>query len=655
MARKRMIDLGLCILVLTLGVWVPSAGLAGQWDVWAVDVHHKVFRDTLPPETSGRIAIRAMRNEYEPGQIAIRSSSPLTGVRVELEPLRQADGRATIGLDRMAWNFVGFIPLTKNTPRSERLQLRPAPCEVPDPLLEERSIDIAADSTQPVWITVHVPRDARPGRYEGRVIVMAGGSRKAVPIELTVDPTVLPGERHVFVTNWFSAANIAKAHGVKLWSEEFWTILERYARNMAAHRQNVVLVPWTLIEVTVEPEGRLSFDYTRFDHFVELFERAGAADRIELGHVGHFGPQGWGGSQIVLRGVTATERGNGQRVTLEPERGLAALLADLQRHLAQRGWLEKAMVHVADEPSIHNAESWREASAAVGRWAPKLRRIEAIEGTDFSGALEVWVPKLSHFDRWRDAYQARRTDGEFWYYICCHPYGNVYPNRFLDYPTACVRVLHWINFAADLKGYLHWGWNHWRDQPFGTPTDRLPPGDTHVVYPGSKGPLNSIRWEIQRESLEDFEYLHLLATRTAAVKKRLGKTADWLDPRRRAMELCRRVVPAIAAIRFDSAAIMATRAAIADEIAALDEPPLLIVQTEPPEGSTLIEGPILVELRGVTEPGAAVKVNGRTVTVRSDGTFSCGTRPTGDGHEIRIEAEHQGREKVAVRRFRVRS
>lgn len=129
--------------------------------------------------------------------------------------------------------------------------------------------------------------------------------------------------------------------------------------------------------------------------------------------------------------------------------------------------------------------------------------IAAIETIDCSGALEVWVPQLSHFERWRQAYEARRGDNEFWYYICCNPYGAIYPNRFLDYPLSRIRVLHWLNFSERLSGYLHWGLNYWGADPFGTPSDRLPPGDTHVLYPGKQGPLSSIRWEIQRESIDE--------------------------------------------------------------------------------------------------------------------------------------------------------
>jgi hypothetical protein len=224
----------------------------------------------------------------------------------------------------------------------------------------------------------------------------------------------------------------------------------------------------------------------------------------------------------------------------------------------------------------------------------------------------------------------------------------------MDLPGSRVRVLHWINFTEDLPGYLHWGLNFWPHDPFGPPTTRYGPGDTHIIYPGRKGPLSSIRWEIQRESVEDFEYLHLLATETAKLQEQLAPAAAWLHARRRAMELARQIVPSIARTELDPSKIMAVRAHVADEIIRLNQRPLLLVETEPPAGTTLYHGPTSCELRGVTEPGASVRVGGRAVVVADDGTFACRANPSGDPPEIRVEVEHGGKQKVAVRPFQIK-
>jgi len=622
--------------------------------VWVVDPHVKVFRDTLPPSdlessTGGGIVLRAARNEYEPAQIAVRSSTELRGLRVEISELRHEDLSAVIPAECTHWNFVGYIPMPKNTPRSEGLRIREAPCDMPDPLLADPSKDLPAEQTQPVWITVYVPKNAPAGVYRGEVRVVAEGFQSAIPLHLNVYDFALPDERHFWMTNWFNFWNIARAHGVEVWSEAFWDVLFRYARNMAEHRQNVVLVPWTLVQAYVESDGKLTFDFSRFDRFVRLFIDAGVAGRLEIGHVGR-GEKGWG-TPIVLSEVSATERATGKQIRLRPEEGLKPLLSALETHLAEQGWLERSMIHVADEPILNNLASWKKASAFVREAAPRIPRIEAIETIMLEGYLEIWVPQLSHFERWRQAYEARRGHGEFWYYICVNPHGSVYPNRFLDYPLSAVRVLHWVNFTERLVGYLHWGWNYWGEDPFGPPTDRLPPGDTHIVYPGPEGPLNSIRWEIQRESAEDFEYLHLLSTKTAVLKTLLGDKASWLDPQRRAMELARQVVPAIVAFERDPARIMQVRHQVAEEILALDQRPLLLVQTEPPAGSTLWDGPIAVELLGVTEPGTEVQVNGRPVTVEEDGTFMGRVYPSRPVGEVVVEARKDDFQKTVRKQF----
>ena len=95
--------------------------------------------------------------------------------------------------------------------------------------------------------------------------------------------------------------------------------------------------------------------------------------------------------------------------------------------------------------------------------------------------------------------------------------------------------------------------------------------------------MNGIRWEMQRESLEDFEYLHLLTEKTTKLKRSLGDAAAFIHPGRRGKELCRRIVRSIGNINRDPEAITQTRRAIADEIAALDARPLLLFETEPPE------------------------------------------------------------------------
>ncbi|WP_347242811.1 glycoside hydrolase domain-containing protein [Thermogutta sp.] len=643
-------------LLATLGfVWTFwSSSLNGvAAELWVEDIHTKVLRDARPSDHAPREChLEAARNEYESAQLVVKSPTPVKEVTVKVSELLHENEKDRISEDHIRVRFIGYIHLDKNTPDSELVRVATAPCDVPDPLLEDSTIALAADQAQPVWITVFVPKDAKPGTYRGTVTVSLDGEETKLPITLKVFSFVLPAERHLFVTNWFNLGNIARAHRVELYSDAFWLILERYARNMAEHRQNVVLTPWSLIESARQQDGSLSFDYSRFDRFVETFLRAGVSDGIEISHLGY--PEGGWGGRVVLSKLRAKDVKTGSSVTLGYSEGLKPFLENLEHHLEEKGWLSKAMIHVSDEPAIMNVDSWREASALVRQAAPRIRRIDAIETTDFEGCLEIWVPKLSQYDAWRETFEKHRNSAELWYYICCHPFGNVYPNRFLDFPGTSVRVLHWINYRYDLKGYLHWGWNFWGENPFGVPRENLPPGDTHIVYPGRDGPLDSVRWEIQRESLEDFEYLYLLQNKIEQIRKHFGAAAQAIDPRQRPLELARRVVPDLVSVTRESSLIWQTRHLIAEEIEALDRPPVGLLMTQPSEGTILIHGPINLEIRGVVETGTEVLVNGNPVSVRPDGWFGCRAVPRGENGEVRVEFRKDHHTKTMTRYFTIR-
>jgi hypothetical protein len=120
------------------------------------------------------------------------------------------------------------------------------------------------------------------------------------------------------------------------------------------------------------------------------------------------------------------------------------------------------------------------------------------------------------------------------------------------------------------------------------------------------------------------------------------------------MELCRRIVPSIPDTELDAGRILETRYLVADEILALQAEPMLLVQTDPPAGSTLLRSHVVIEVHGVTEPGATVKINGRGTDIRDDGTFTCRASVYGDKQELRIEAEREGKTNTTIRRFLLR-
>ena len=220
------------------------------------------------------------------------------------------------------------------------------------------------------------------------------------------------------------------------------------------------------------------------------------------------------------------------------------LLPAFEGHLREKGWLDKTLLHVKDEPSLHNALAWREMSSYLHNLAPDLRRIDAIETTYVVGddLIEVAVPKLDAFRSWYDTFKEWSDAGnELWIYTVGIYQGAYLPNKSIDMPLIESRILHWLNYKYDATGYLHWGWNMWHTgNPFNDVGMHV--GDGWHVYPVKDGLLNSLRWEQMRNGIQDYEYFWMLENRIRCLKDSLGSRFTWIDPTQRGKEIASRVV-----------------------------------------------------------------------------------------------------------------
>ncbi|MDD3587217.1 MAG: DUF4091 domain-containing protein, partial [Thermoguttaceae bacterium] len=577
------------------------------------------------------------------------STTDIANVALSVTPLVHEDGKATIAADQIRLRPIRLVPIATNTADANKVIVRKAPCDIPDVLMEDQTINLQKGQAKGIWLTVFVPAGSKPGRYTATISLTAGAVSAKVPLEMNVFTFTLPSERHLWVTNWYSPSYIAKYHKTPIWSEAFWTVLEKYFKNMGEHRQNVIYTRWIpdnhFVKAVRKADGTWKVDFSNLDRYLKLAEKYQVGERIEFTHCG-----GLKDGKINYQSAAVFDEKANKVMSVGIDEWQKPVLAALEQWLIETKRIDRAMMHVADEPHMFDMTSWREASHRLHEYAPKIKRIDAIESVNFTDELEVWVPKLTHFDRWRGAFEDRRNQGEMWYYICCHPTGNHYPNRFMDLPGTRVRALHWINYTEKLCGYLHWGLNFWPSDPFGTPYVNYGPGDSHTIYPG---PLDSIRWEIERESLEDYEYLVLLEQMTAKVKKESKADLWWLDANRRSMELGRKIIRSLSDTELDPKKYAAVRDELAREIQSFENGPRLFVQTFPEDNGVMYTGPVLAEVYGMTTPGALITINGKNIGVNSEGLFRY-TDWTKTSHKLEIIATLNGKTTKTVRSFEIR-
>lgn len=556
----------------------------GGHAVWIADTLRKVFWDDPPSarQPAEGVEISAARNEREPIQLVVTAGRAIERLRVEVSMLTHESGQFNIRPERWNCRFVGYVPIRSNSVNTPPDELaRPAPGYFPDPLLDDPSIRVEAGVSQPVWLTVHVPIDAVPGRYRGQVAIFADQEVYRMPVSLRVWNFALEDQPHVYFGHrGISLLHLCEYCQVKPWSPEHWRLIAQMLRNLRAHRHTEVPVDdETLLKIRRQRDGTPRFDFSQWDRFVELAMREGMV-RFEGGMVAL--RKGWEEKKLLLSPWFRIRRPDGEVAedfageSWASKRGqefLAAYLSSLQQHLEQRGWLDQFMINLSDEPTDECREEYVKLAAFAHRVAPKLRYGEAIYTKDLRGALEVWIPNIEVFVAEMDFFlREKKTAGlELWLHTSGSTTGKL-PGTHIDMPLHKIRLLFWIVARYELDGYFRWGWNAWAADPWTDPhqtsdaEDPLSvygPGDNFVVYPRPGQLLDSLRWETMREGMEDYEYLWTLR-QVLAKAQQAG--LDVPDPAVRVQEFCDRLVRTPTDYSRDRAAFFNVRQEIAEEI-----------------------------------------------------------------------------------------
>lgn len=606
-------------------------------ELFASDSLAKVLRTWLPDAAHGSsLRLDGSLGETISAQ-AVLLSDQSDIVTAKVSGLSYSDGKSSIPSEAFRLQCVRYMDITANSANVPKDELvAAAPASIPDPFWEDAERPVEPKSPQPLWIELDVPTNIPPGEYHGELTVAGRTHQCSLPVIVRIRSFRLPEDRHQRVIQWWDFPGRG-FESLKPGSEDYWKHLGQMCAMVRNYRQTDVRVPWELIERKAD-----HWDTTLFEKYVETVFKSG------------------------LYAVHFTPLGRHTKFQLEPDSRTEGVednigrLAAVEQTVKKHKWEGRVFTSLADEPFIYHEKSYRKLLERIRKVAPDVGVVEAIETEDI-GDLDIYVPKLSHLNLWWPHFEELKRQGEHvWFYTCCHPQGR-YPNRFLDQPLILARELHWISYLYGLDGYLHWGFNWFAGE--GNPYSEkganqwgLPPGDAQVAYPGRKGFVGSLRLSAMRDGLQDYEYLWVLENRLSQLKKSIGKDAGWLDPRQRPIELCRRVVQSFYDHTRDPKVLLQTRSAIADEIEGLDAVPLLYVQTSPPEGSITPAGPIMINVRGVTSPGAKVSINGQQVTeanIDGKGCFIGAVFITADKPEITVTAEFNGVTRSCKRSFKV--
>lgn len=524
--------------LLTLLVLLVSAVRSQELQVTLVDPLVKVFpASVFPRETYYTTDVA--RGETASLQVAIRSAATLRNLPVAI---------TFSGLRKLKFHlgFVDYVYAGRQYTDQATDRLVSPDGWYPDPIIDDKPIDLAANQTRTLYINFDIPENTPPGKYAATISIGTGRALVKRQFTIHVHNVVLPPQQ-LWVTNWYSLdpERLALMNGGKAvppYGDTYWLLVRQFALNMARYKQNTVLIsPLHLTQYKVE-NGEFSFDFSRFDKTVMLFKEAGALKRIEGGHIGGRGGDWTSSFMVEVPRIAASGMVFDKKpITDEAARSFyTRFLQALKAHLIEKGWWSIYYQHLADEPIQENKQSYIDIARFVKSVVPDIMIMEACHSRELAETINLWVPQLDFLNKDFSFYQDRLKKGdEVWFYTCLSPRGN-YANRFIDLPLIKTRLLHWINFKYGIKGYLHWGLNYWNDKPMQEVTgiiaeggNVLPAGDAWIVYPGFHKLYSSIRQEAMRDGINDFALLSLLMEKNKALAEEMINNMifrfDWYD------------------------------------------------------------------------------------------------------------------------------
>jgi hypothetical protein len=324
----------------------------------------------------------------------------------------------------------------------------------------------------------------------------------------------------------------------------------------------------------------IQVDFTRFDKAARFALEDLGADSFLL-PLPYFG---WGAlGRYSLESFLGLAWG-----TPAYEKAYGRMLRAITDHLAAKGWLDRAYAYWYDEPEPETYPIVAQGMDMLHRMDSRLKRLltEQYE-PPLAGRVDIWSPILDMFQTgW--AKQRQSAGEEVWWYVCTWPPAP-YPNNFIDHPGIEHRIRFWMAWRFGLQGDLYWSTNYWTEDSVFPPPDYQDPwrdpmsynfedgvagtwgnGDGRLVYPPRawkdgrtriEGPTPSIRWELIREGIEDYEYFWMLR-KAADDLKRLGLAPDLVRKAKALLVIPGSIVRSTLEYTDDPATLQSHRAAV---------------------------------------------------------------------------------------------
>ena len=473
-----------------------------------------IYPNTAPhaSELNPRLAAFASLGEYEPVTVTVRPLADLSEATLTAGDLRC--GEAVIPAENIDVRWVRYMLVRPNYSLFFSYHI------APDVLEHRESSDLEVGENLRFWVTTHVPDDAKPGVYEGKLTFSAAGRASAeIPFKLRVLPIRLQkNPEHVYGMYYRDPlSNVNEGNSAEA-NAYFERKAESERRDMVEHGMTSHISG--VSGLTRDDDGVWTMDGAETDRRIALSRKYGLADQPLVVSI----PVTWWYTKLV------DKQGTGSHLRLVRDDvpqsfydEVTRMVEAVQKEREQYDWPE-FLYYPVDEPSTNPASV--KFMVGVMKAIKRVPDVRTYVTADPSHEqfepmwpyVDVWCCQPFVFGYEKIQRLSREKGIEFW----CYP--NHISGENDHTPIRGARMTWGYGFwKSGFKTLIPWIYQASRGDPW-----NYLDGSTMDFFNRSTPegePVPVAMWEAYREGIDDGRYLYTLQQLVEAAKQAGGERA----------------------------------------------------------------------------------------------------------------------------------
>jgi hypothetical protein len=506
--------------------------------VWAAPAEQKIRpKDRVETDNlvwskeAKKINIAGAANEHVPFQVVITVPVPVGrrpkapgGFFITASSLTSKQGK-TISKEQIKFYLEHYIMLTGVSSPIGAIGYWPdALAPIKEPF--NMAAQYAVVQNRPVWVDLSVPSSTPGGVYTGTITVMQDGKPiDTLNLEVEVYRFSLPEKTHLITYMNVSKGSLANFYHKPASSDEMDKLTQTYYEFLYDHRMepwfNDQLQPETIVN---GDKVEVKFNDARYQYYMGKLKT----------------------NRVLLNAYPSSLKRQikDEQFSAGFNKKVKSYLSQVESYFKKHGWKDHLVFNSPiDEPNTRqDYEETREWAALMHEAAPGVPFLATESPVTDNPAWGTLTGEVNNFSIHGNALndpevkkaiiEEQAKGGEVtWYISCDQAYPQ--PNYFIDAPALDLVMVPWITARYHMKGILYWATNFWSQTPnpwlnantfisgFECSDGYILNGEGSLLYPGDfvktytgqpdiDGPVSSIRFELLREGIEDYDYLWML-------------------------------------------------------------------------------------------------------------------------------------------------